>query len=78
MKFQISSGKVAFYFPSKNIYLFNNNDDDDDVENAQLKELFNVLRTNGGSVHNIVSIEYLENCTISSYNLFTFILNNIF
>nr|XP_050869561.1 ufm1-specific protease 2 [Vespula vulgaris]XP_050869562.1 ufm1-specific protease 2 [Vespula vulgaris] len=52
----ISSGKVAFYFPSKNIYLFNNNDDDDDVENAQLKELFNVLRTNGGSVHNINAI----------------------
>lgn len=45
----ISSGKVAFCFPSKNIYLLNNNDND--VENPQLRELLHTSSTCGGSVH---------------------------
>ncbi|KAK2576065.1 hypothetical protein KPH14_007403 [Odynerus spinipes] len=48
-KEHISSGKVAFCFSSKNIYLFNNNNDD--LENAQVKELLHTSNTSGGSIH---------------------------
>ncbi|XP_015174913.1 PREDICTED: ufm1-specific protease 2 [Polistes dominula] len=67
----ISSGKVAFYFPSKKIYLFNN-DKDDNVENAKLKELLNVSKTNDGSIHSINAINANALIQISkqeSYNV---------
>ncbi|KAI4493312.1 hypothetical protein M0802_009480 [Mischocyttarus mexicanus] len=51
----IASGRIAFYFPSKKIYIFNN-DEDDNVKNSKLKELLNVSKTNEGSVYNINAI----------------------